>query len=99
MTDHKRIERIKKQYPEGTRICLDHMGDDPHPVPNGTKGTVAHVDDIGTIFCKFDNGRFMGIVPDKDRFHVIEQEENISEDEKEDENMEEDTSMTMNMGV
>ena len=73
------------------------MGNDPNPVPDGTKGTVAHVDDIGTIFCKFDNGRFMGIVPNEDRFHVIEQEE--TEDEKEEEDMEEENGMTMNMGV
>lgn len=99
MIDHEKVKRLRKQYPEGTRICLDHMSDDPHPVPDGTKGTVAHVDDIGTIFCKFDNGRFMGVVPEADQFHVIEQEEKISEDEKEDENMEEDTDMTMNMGV
>ena len=48
---------------------------------------------------KFDNGRFMGVVPEADQFHVIEQEENITEDEQEDENMEEETDMTMNMGV
>lgn len=99
MIDREKVEQLKKQYPEGTRICLDHMSDDPYPVPDGTKGTVAHVDDIGTIFCKFDNGRIMGVVPEADQFHVIEQGENISEDEKEDENMEEDTNMTMNMGV
>ena len=99
MDETKRIEMLRQRYPAGTRICLDRMGNDPNPVPDGTKGTVAHVDDIGTIFCKFDNGRFMGIVPDEDRFHVIEQEENITEDEQEDENMEEETDMTMNMGV
>ena len=99
MIDREKVERIKKQYPEGTRICLDCMGPDPHRIPNGSTGTVDCVDDIGTLFVRFDNGRIMGVVPEADQFHVIEQEENISEDEKEDENMEEGNDMTMNMGV
>ena len=99
MIDHENVERLRKQYPKGTRICLDCMGPDPHRMPDGSTGTVDCVDDIGTLFVNFDNGRIMGVVPEADQFHVIEQEENISEDEQEDENMEEDTDMTMNMGV
>ena len=38
------VERIKEQYPKGTRIELISM-DDPHaPVPPGTKGFVEMVD-------------------------------------------------------
>ena len=99
MIDHEKVDRIKKQYPEGTRICLDCMGPDPHRMPDGSIGTVDFVDDAGTLFVNFDNGRIMGVVPEADQFHVIEQEENITEDEQEDENMEEETDMTMNMGV
>ena len=39
------------------------MGDDPRPIDPGTKGTVIHVDDIGTVHCSFDNGRQLGLVP------------------------------------
>ncbi len=49
-----RIEFYKEHYPRGTRVQLDSMGDDPNPVPNGTKGTVSFVDDIGTVFVNFD---------------------------------------------
>lgn len=62
---------LKSSYPKGTRVRLDRMGDDPHPIPPGTKGTVVQVDDIGTIHCTFDNGRSLGIVPDEDSFHKI----------------------------
>lgn len=33
---YKRIEMMKARYPEGTRICLDSMGNDPNPIPSGT---------------------------------------------------------------
>ncbi len=67
-----RIEFYKENYPAGTRIQLDLMGgDDPRPVPGGTKGTVISVDDMGTVHCKFDNGRCLGICPEVDSFHKI----------------------------
>lgn len=69
--DKGRIEFYKKQYPKGTRICLDRMNDDPRPIPAGTKGTVSFVDDVGTIFANFDNGRMLGVCPEVDSFHKI----------------------------
>ena len=80
--NEKRIEMMKQRYPEGTRICLDSMENDPDPIPSGTKGTVQFVDDMGTVFCKFDNGRSLGVIPGEDSFHKIQEEvqtEEISE--------------------
>jgi len=78
MMSRERIKFYKEQYPPGTRICLDSMGDDPQPIPAGTKGTVIAVDDIGSLHCKFDNGRSLGICPEVDRFHkIIEQTEDL----------------------
>lgn len=65
------VETVKAEYPEGSRIVLDCMGDDPHPIDPGTKGTVIHVDDIGTVHCVFDNGRSLGLIPGEDSFHKI----------------------------
>ena len=39
-------KRYKAMYPAGTRIMLLHMGDDPRPVEDNTRGTVNCVDDI-----------------------------------------------------
>lgn len=72
-----RIEFYKEHYPRGTRVQIDSMGDDPNPVPNGTKGTVSFVDDIGTVFVNFDNGRSLGICPEVDSFHKITEQTEV----------------------
>ena len=69
--DYDLVRRMKEQYPPGTRIQLDYMGDDPRPIEPGTKGTVRTVDDMGTVPCDFDNGRRLGLVPGEDSFHAI----------------------------
>lgn len=69
------VQFYKENYPKGTRIQLDRMGNDPHPITPGTAGTVQFVDDIGTIHCVFDNRRQLGLVPGKDSFHIIWQEQ------------------------
>ena len=38
-------ERMKNNYPPGTRIVLLQMGDDPRPIESNTRGTVGVVDD------------------------------------------------------
>ena len=69
--DRNLVQRMKEQYPAGTRIELDYMGDDPRPIAPGTRGTVRVVDDMGTVHCDFDNGRRLGLVPCEDSFHAI----------------------------
>ncbi len=66
-----RIEFYKEHYPRGTRVQLDSMGDDPNPVEPGVVGTVIPVDDMGTLYCEFDNCRSLGLCPEVDRFHKI----------------------------
>ena len=69
--DRNLVQRMKDQYPPGTRIELDFMGDDPRPIAPGTKGTVRIVDDMGTVHCDFDNGRRLGLIPGEDSFQAI----------------------------
>lgn len=71
----RQAQRMKENYPAGTRIMLLHMGADPNPVAPNTKGTVAFVDDIGTVHCDFDNGRSLGMVPGEDTFRTLTAEE------------------------
>ena len=64
------VNRLRKLYPNGTRIRLLHM-DDPDPVEAGTTGTIVGVDGVGTILVDWDNGRTLGIIPETDQFAVI----------------------------
>lgn len=73
----KQVQRIKDRYPPGTRVRLDHM-EDKQAVPEGTKGTVDMVDDIGQIHMKWDNGRTLALVPGVDSFSVISQKQEQS---------------------
>lgn len=78
--DVRKAEYYKQRYPKGTRIELISMGaDEPNPVPPGTRGTVAFVDDLGDIGMRWDNGRTLGLVPSRDSFRVLNQEEIASE--------------------
>ena len=63
MYNRRKIESMKARYPEGTRICLDNMENDPHPIPSGTKGTVIAVDDASQLLMKWDNGRSLSLIP------------------------------------
>lgn len=92
--NEKKVELLRQRYPECTRICLDHM-EDLCPVESGTCGWVQFVDDAGTLHCKFDNGRMLGVIPVVDKFHIIEQEQ--TEEIMETENAEEFEELNMSM--
>ena len=70
----------EKAYPPGTRIVLNSMGNDPRPIESGTRGTVAVVDDIGTVHCDFDNGRKLGLIEGEDDFRALTAQE-LAEEE------------------
>ena len=64
--DRKTVERIKKEYPAGTRVILEQM-DDPQAPPVGTMGTVTGVDDTASILVRWDNGSGLNVVYGEDR--------------------------------
>lgn len=57
----KTVERIRKEYPDGSRVELLKM-QDPYAPPIGTKGTVLGVDDIGSVMVSWDNGSSLSVV-------------------------------------
>ena len=55
------VERIREQYPAGTRVELVRM-DDVQAPPIGTLGTVTGVDDTGSLIMNWDNGSGLNVV-------------------------------------
>ena len=59
------VERVRRQYPKGTRVELMRMDDRQAP-PIGTKGTVLGVDDTGSLLMRWDNGSGLNVVYGED---------------------------------
>lgn len=59
------VERVRRQYPKGTRVELVRMDDRQAP-PIGTKGTVLGVDDTGSLLMRWDNGSGLNVVYGED---------------------------------
>lgn len=59
------VERIRNEYPVGSRVELVRM-DDLQAPPIGTKGTVRGVDDIGSIMVAWDNGSGLSVAYGED---------------------------------
>jgi hypothetical protein len=77
MMSREQVQRIREQYPPGTRIRLHHMAD-AQAVPEGTEGTVVAVDSIGQIHMNWDNGRTLALIPGEDTFSAIQQRQDMT---------------------
>ena len=65
------VKQLKEKYPPNTRVQMKCMREEPRPIPPGTMGTVDHVDDAGQIHTRWDNGRYLAIIPEVDSFHAL----------------------------
>ena len=66
------LQRIREQYPEGTRVELIKMND-PYrtELVSGCRRTVRFVDDTGTIHVSWDIGSSLGVVYGEDACKVV----------------------------
>jgi hypothetical protein len=60
------VDKLRKEYPVGTRVELVRMHDTYSKLKPGDQGTVVIIDDIGTIFCNWDCGSSLGVVYGED---------------------------------
>jgi hypothetical protein len=68
-----KVENLRRIFTPGTRVLLVHM-EDAQSVPEGTKGTVEHVDDYGNVHMLWDNGRTLSLIPEVDKYKIIKDE-------------------------
>ena len=59
------VDRIRREYPAGTRVELVRM-DDMQAPPPGTIGTVLGVDDTGSLLMRWSNGSGLNVVYGED---------------------------------
>ena len=59
------VERIRRDYPAGTRVERVRMDDAQAPLA-GTLGTVLGVDDTGSLLMRWDNGSGLNVVYGED---------------------------------
>ncbi len=59
--DRETVERVRAQYPPGTRVELVRMEDKFAP-PIGTLGIVQGVDDSGSLMVTWSNGSCLHVV-------------------------------------
>lgn len=54
------------------RFSVDNTEhDDNRLVPSGTLGTVTVIDSAGTAHVTWDNGSYLGLLPDVDRWELV----------------------------
>lgn len=68
--DKATVERVRAEYPPGTRIELLQM-DDVQAPPPGARGTVIAVDDTASLIVRWDNGSGLNVVYGQDRARRI----------------------------
>ena len=59
------VEKVRREYPAGTRVELVRMDDCQAP-PLGTLGTVTGVDDTASLRVDWDNGSGLNVVYGED---------------------------------
>lgn len=67
------VERVRREYPAGTRVELVRM-DDVQAPPIGTKGTVTGVDDTASVMVAWDNGSNLHAIYGEDKIRKVQQE-------------------------
>ena len=65
------VERLRSQYPAGTRVKLVQM-DDPQAPPMGTNGTVMGVDDTGSLLMHWDTGSMLNVIYGEDVVKILD---------------------------
>lgn len=66
---YRRAKELRKKLPIGACLRLIRM--EGEAIPEGTIGTIDHIDDIGQIHVRWDTGSSLALQVERDAFEVI----------------------------
>ena len=66
------VERMRNQYPPGTRVEVISLCNEEEHLKPGMKGTVVGVDDAGNILVNWDCGSSLSVLYGVDSCTVVE---------------------------
>ena len=69
--DKDTVERVRKEYPPGTRVELVRMDDPYSKLLPGDQGTVKFVDDAASVHVSWDCGSGLALVFGEDECRKI----------------------------
>ncbi len=64
------LEKLRSQFPAGTRVELVEMDDPQVPLP-GTRGSVQGVDDAGQLLMRWDTGSGLNVIWGEDKIRKV----------------------------
>lgn len=67
------VTQMRKSF-VGKKIELVSTTDPYTEIKPGDQGIVKHIDDIGTILVKWDNGSTLGLIPGEDEYKILEKD-------------------------
>lgn len=65
------LERLRKEYPAGTRVELIRLDDPYRKIPSGTIGTVEFVDDAGQLHTVWDEHGALAMIYGVDEWRKV----------------------------
>ena len=69
------VERMREQYPPGTRVEVISLCNEEEHLKPGMKGTVVGVDDQPALLVNWDNGSSLSLLLGQDQFRVVSEQE------------------------
>jgi hypothetical protein len=66
------VKARRARYPDGCRVELVSMNDPYTTLKPGDQGTVTHVDDIGSVFIRWDNGEGLAAAYGEDEIRRLQ---------------------------
>ncbi len=65
------LERLRNEYPQGTKVRLIRLDDPYRKIPEGTIGTVEFVDDAGQIHTRWQGHGSLPLICGEDEWEKV----------------------------